>query len=44
MYLINSTSLTTSFEEIREYTVKEKRTINVVKRTEALNLLKYFDI
>ena len=44
MYLINSTSLTISFEEIREYTVKEKRTINVVIRIEALNLLKYFDI
>ena len=32
------------FEEIREYTVREKRIINMVKSIVAKNLLKYFDI
>ena len=43
-YWINSASLTISLEEIREYTVKEKRIINITRSIEAENLLKYFDI
>ena len=43
-YWINSASLTISLEEIREYTVKEKRIINITKSMVAENLLKYFDI
>ena len=37
-------SLTISLEEIREYTVKEKRIINITRSIVAENLLKYFDI
>jgi len=43
-YWINSASLTISLEEIREYTVKEKRIINTNRSIVAENLLKYFDI
>ena len=43
-YWINSASLTISLEEIREYTVKEKRIINITTSMVAENLLKYFDI
>ena len=43
-YCINSASLTISFEAIREYTVSEKRTINIARSIVAENLLKYFDI
>ena len=42
-YWINS-YLTISFEEIREYTVKEKRIINITRSIVAENLFKYFDI
>ena len=43
-YWINSASLTISLEAIREYTVKEKRIINITRSIVAENLLKYFDI
>ena len=43
-YWINSASLTISFEAIREYTVNEKRIINITISIKAENLLKYFDI
>jgi len=43
-FILSTGFLTISLEDTREYTVNEKRIINVTNNIVAENLLKYFDI